>query len=202
MLGILIVLIFLGFEVLPSPSGPVGDDEGVPDVPETDSLPSMASSWLIPLLGIPLRVRREKLLDSPARKSLYNLVQAHPGIHLRGLVDSSGLGFGAVSYHLRLLQEYGFVSMVPTGIRICFYPVGVEPLSTIPQISRRRIQVLEAVEQSPGAGLRDLGQELGLSPKTVAYHLRALKAAGLVEAEPTGKPFRFRRSPLCGMAQR
>ena len=197
-----VVLTILGLAASSASSDAIGDEDGAADVPEFNPLGPIGSSWFVPLIGIPLRVRPEKVLDSPARKTLYGLVRAHPGIHLRGLVRSSGLGFGAVSYHLRVLQDYGYVSAFPSGVRLCFYPVGVDQVSTIPKIYKRRIQVLETVEQSPGAGLDELADAIGLCPKTIAYHVRALRAAGLVEPESFGRPLRLRQSRLDGTAQR
>ncbi len=200
-LGAVVVMTFLCLAVPWTPPGVIVDDDGAAGVPEFDILGSMSLSWVVSLIGIPLWVRRENLLESPARKTLFRLVQAHPGIHLRGLVHASGLGFGAVSNHLRVLRDCGYVSAVPSGVLLCFYPAGVEPVSMIPRISRRRIQVLEAIEQSPGAGLGELGEALGLSPKTIAYHVRALRAAGWVDAEGFGRPLRLRRAPPDRMAQ-
>ena len=181
---------------------PLGDDDDAADATELSSFGPLSPSWSPMLLGLPLRLRRDTVLDHPARKAVYGLVQAHPGIHLRALVRTTGFGFGAVSYHLRVLQECGLVAARPSGARVCFFPVGVEPMAAIPQLSLRRVQVLEAVEASPGAGMGEIGELLGLSQKTIAYHVRALRAAGLVEPERAARSLMLRRSPLDGLAQR
>ncbi len=193
LLGLAVLLTCVCFAAIPAGSDSLSSDDAAPEVAESGPMVPMVPSLLVPILGIPLRVRRENVLDNSTRKTLYRLVQAHPGIHLRGLVQSSGLGFGAVSYHLRVLQVYDLISAIPSGIRLCFYPVDVEPLRCIPMIPRRRIQVLEAVERFPGLGLGEIGELLGLSPKTVAYHLRVLRWTGLVDS---GRPLRPRRSAL------
>lgn len=182
----------------PTRSDPMTDDDDAAGIQPLASLDPLGPSWFLPVFGISLRLRRESVLDNPTRRALCGLVQAHPGIHLRGLVNATGFGFGAVSYHLHVLQASGLISASPSGLRVCFYPMGVEPLVTIPPISRRRVQILEALGESPGVGLGEIGEVLGLSRKSVAYHVRALRAAGLVEADQPGRPLRLRCSPLEG----
>lgn len=201
LLTIAVIVILVSLVAPPTPSDPMADDDDAAGLQPSDSLDALGTSWFLFVFAIPLRIRRERLLDNPTRKALYGLVQAHPGIHLRGIVHATGFGFGAVSYHLHVLQASGLISASPSGLRVCFYPMGVEPLVTIPPISRRRVQILEAVGESPGVGLGQIGEVLGLSRKSVAYHIRALRAAGLVEAERSGRPLRLRCSPLEGTIQ-
>lgn len=186
----------------PSLISTAGGDQSAEWIVEPDLLDSSQTAWCLPLLGIPLRIRRERVLDNLNRNVLFSLIQAHPGIHLRGLLRLTGFVFGTASYHLRVLEDHGFISAFRMGGRLCYFSFGVEPLEGVPLVSRRRVQILETIERFPGIGLNEIGAFVGLDPKTIAYHARALRSWGLVEADHDGRTLRLRYASPMAMAQR
>lgn len=175
-------------------------DDGVVSV---DGIPTEAAMpcWAVPVGLVPLQIRRDRVLDNPSRRRIHSLVRDQPGIHLRGLVRASGLAFGAVSYHIRVLEDMGYVQSWTAGTRRCFYPCGTLPRPDTPSLTSRQIQVLEIVEAAPGTRLDDVAHALGLSPKTVAYHARGLRARGWLITEWAGRTQHLRTAADAGMAQ-
>ena len=196
-------LILLGVLLAADPQGADDSqaDDGLADSADPRPVDLVERSWALPLFAIPLRIQRERALDHPSRRRIQSLVEAHPGIHLRGLVRISALALGVVRYHVRVLEGTGHLSSVIVGGQRCFFPSGVEPVLDVPQITRRRLQVLECVEARPGVGVREVARALGLSPQTVGYHVRLLRESGLVGAESAGRTLRLHRAPATVMAQ-
>lgn len=64
-----------------------------------------------------------------------------------------------------------------------------------------RDRLLQLVHHAPGLNKSDLRAHLGVAWGTVAYHVRVLTAAGLIEAEPRGRDvFLFPRG-LCDVTR-
>lgn len=68
----------------------------------------------------------------------------------------------------------------------------VQALSALAQRHRLAVFRLLVRQGKVGACPGDIGEELGLSPATLSFHLRTLSQAGLVTAEPQGRSILYR----------
>ena len=135
-------------------------------------------------LGLFSRIEPDRVLDHPARRTVFNLVEANPGIHFQEIGRRTAFGSGQLDHHLRKLEAAGLVSRVKGAQYACFFARG--------QVDRRLMaaapalrseggrSVLTALQSTPGASSRDLADRLRLSPGTVSYHVRRLGDAGLL----------------------
>ncbi len=163
-----------------------GSDDGDSATDSQDVAAKGLGGDILPLFLPALLIRNERVLENASRKRVYFLIQAHPGIHLRELVRASRLGFGEVAHHVAVLEHSGRVSSVSAGLRRCFYPVDTAPLAGIPRLSCRQVQILEYLAGTPNASAAEVAQEVGVSPKTIGYHLRRLQALGLPRRNGSG----------------
>lgn len=163
-----------------------GSDDGDSAMGSQDAAAMGSGGEIIPLFLPALLIRNERVLENVSRKRVYFLIQAHPGIHLRELVRASRLGFGEVAHHVAVLEHSGRISSVSAGLRRCLYPVDTAPLAGIPRLSCRQVQILECLEGTPNASAPEVAREVGVSPKTIGYHLRRLRALGLPRQKGSG----------------
>lgn len=140
----------------------------------------------LPILGLFSRIEPDRVLDHPARKTLFALIEANPGIHFQEIGRRTGFGRGQLEHHLRKLQAADLVSRVQGSSYTCFFALG--------QVDRRVMAaapllrsdggrtILATLQRQPGATSRQLAAQLGLSAGTVSYHVKRLRDAGLLES--------------------
>lgn len=78
---------------------------------------------LAALFGGYARIRREEVLDLGTRRKVLDLVAGQPGIHFRDLLRVSGLGSGALYYHLAVLEREGILISRREGMYRRFFPI-------------------------------------------------------------------------------
>lgn len=153
----------------------------------------MAAAYLLwPLakggaLGMFSRVESpQELAQHPVRARVLALVEAEPGLHVRGLASRLGLARSHVAHHLRQLERGGLVRVVKGPGYTCVFRKGAMDASLMGASTWLKAPGARAVLalslRSPGVGPREAASQLGMSPGTVAYHLKRLREAGLLEA--------------------
>lgn len=128
---------------------------------------------------------------SASRDRLLALIHRQPGVHKSALCEATGLAWGTVDYHLRMLARGGLVSAQPAGRATRLFPALLlarqrEQLAALAEPPASRIAAL--LRRSPGQGNQALSQRLDLSSKVVRRHLLRLVSEGLVEREGTRRP--------------
>lgn len=144
-----------------------------------------AAYYFAPMVkgGLGAVLFHRRATEHPARQQILNAVVAQPGIHYRGLDRALGMGQGALEHHLRVLVREGHLRRRDEGGYACYY-VG-RPARPLPKSGGGR-QVLAAVEAGP-ASITQLAERTGLSPSTVAYHVRRLEQDACVRTERQGR---------------
>lgn len=126
------------------------------------------------------------------RRRLYEYVQAHPGAHILEMADALQLSHPTVLYHLRILEDEGYVQSAAGGKRRCAFDTQAHfnawEREVLMLLQSEAGRVFEYVAEHPGSFPRELAARLGISETTVKRAVPELLRLGLV-AEETG----FRR---------
>lgn len=140
--------------------------------------------WRDSLAALPLasRLRRDRLLDHPVRRLIYDSIRDHPGVHYRELLRLLGVSNGTLSFHLSHLERAGFVRSFRARGRKLLLPTDRDPRPGDFLVTERQRAIVEHLRGSPGASQRDVSSALGLSRSSVSYNLRILCALRIVEA--------------------
>jgi predicted transcriptional regulator len=130
---------------------------------------------------------------SPAAKSsrerLLDLIRSQPGLHKSALCQETGLAWGTVDYHLRLLRRGNLVSQHVDGRTTRVFPADLRHRQSLlaALADEPAARIAAAVHQAPQrAGA--LSDRLGLSPKVVRRHLARLLREGLLVREGDHRP--------------
>ncbi len=147
---------------------------------------------IIPIIS-PLysRLKRKEVLDLITRERIYEYITGHPGDHYNSIKKKLALNNGALTYHLRTLEEQKFIKSMPDGIYKRFYPVDMK----VPRINGLGMysmqgRILMIISQHPGIIQKDVAAALGASQQIISYHIKQLTDEGLIRAERRGKTFR------------
>lgn len=131
------------------------------------------------------------LLELETRRRIYEHVRRVPGLHLRALQRATGLPLGTVEYHLHQMERAGLVVTREEGRYKAYFPND--------QLDRRDRDVLYYLRQDmprrialeianrPGLTFRELAERLPIGESTLSFHLKKLRAAGLVDEQRQGR---------------
>ncbi|MFT4921276.1 MAG: putative transcriptional regulator [Haloarculaceae archaeon] len=130
-------------------------------------------------------------LELPSRRTIYQRIEAKPGIHFRALDDTLDLAKGTLQYHLRWLVDAGLVEESDDGEYNRYYPEGdfePEDRRVLNALRRKIARRILAYLASEGAmTTSELADRLSKSNSTVSWHLSKLQEAGLVERDRDGR---------------
>lgn len=136
--------------------------------------------------------------DGPAtRRRIMDTVEAQGALHKSALMEETGLGWGTVTHHLRVLEDEGALQTLRHGRRTVVHAPGIplEQVHWLMTLSRPETRgIVESLEREPGMDPRRLGEETGRSPRTVRRHLAHLEEVGMVHRDATD-PARFETDP-------
>lgn len=158
--------------------------------------------WLAPRAFLARLLSRgldDDLLENDKRRTILELLEDEPGLHLRELGRAVG-GYRNAVYHTRVLEDAGMVRSERDGGYKRFYPADPEevpepePLfpdrEAEPGVDREdveprspRAKLLELVREEPGIAQSEAAWELGCSRQLVSYHARRLEDEGVIERE-------------------
>ncbi len=210
----------LGLEEQPDPTqespglapGQEGDDpaSGVPDPTDSGSGIDWGRGlvWGVGIGGIGLaalvgiayylgvgglrHVDKHNVLEHPMRKSLLEVVESEPGVHLRELATRHGTAVTNTQWHLRKLEMAGLVKTQKVQGRRLYYPTAGGAQAKQVAVQNAAVQnpnarrILDYLHTSPGTNQRSLAEALEMNPGTVRWHLRKMEAAGMVKCVPDG----------------
>lgn len=142
------------------------------------------------------RMRREHLLEHPARKLIMRRISDRPGIHYRALLRDLDMANGTIAFHLSHLEKAGYVKSLKAQGRKHFYRTGCHPDSREWLDAGSRGLIVKFLRASPGATRREVAKALGFGQSKVSYHLTVLRSSGLLETRRVGAREKcFVRSP-------
>lgn len=147
-----------------------------------------ASAWCIialslgrpTILGSP-----ERIVGSPQRRRLLDLIRAEPGVSVGELKRRAGMSWGPFYHHILILQRAGLVAVRKAGRRTVFLAAE----SRADEMHVRAVALLKGssvhaiatyISRHPGASMADVIGASALTPRGAYYHVRRLLEAGLV----------------------
>ncbi len=149
-------------------------------------------AWLRPASpGLASRSRKpaeggrpeERVLAQPLRRRIFGYVRAHPGESYTEIRLDLSLSKGALTHHLLVLLEEGFVLSRSECGRKVFY--SAEAFALAKGNDRPAIQerLLLALFRVPGAKICEVARTIGVSRQLATHHARLLAQEGVVRLE-------------------
>lgn len=124
------------------------------------------------------------------RKRVYDAVRRYPGIHVRGIERALATSATLAQYHLRKLEDEGYVEAKEQGGYTRYYPTSKGKAAKVTERDQPIVGLLrEEVPLHVVLLLLDAGplthaqlvERLGIAKSTVSYHLAKLAELGVVE---------------------
>ncbi len=125
-----------------------------------------------------------KPLELEVRQRLFTLVSESPGVHFRDIQRRTKMATGTLSYHLDQLVKVGLLKTMRDGEYLRYYAQSdiTEEEKKVLDLMRRpsvRHIVLSLIQHEELSN-EQLSEILRLSPSTVAWHLKKIVEANLV----------------------
>lgn len=137
------------------------------------------------------RLRQSDLLDHPARRRVFDLVAAQPGIHLQAILDATGTTRGITLYHLNVLERGNLLAHVSLRKFRRYYLSGTVPFREMrarAELEGGRVRTFyDIVRQEPGITLAELARRMNVSPPAAHKAVQRLCDVGLVEKRAEGR---------------
>lgn len=130
------------------------------------------------------------VLEQGTRRLISDAIGGSPGINLSELRETTGLGWGTLQHHLRVLEAAGLIRRILLGRDAYLYPSRMEAHNQYQNAVLRNAsaqRIARALLAQPGRIQKEICEELNMTRKVFLAHIRLLEAAGLVE---------IRRGPL------
>lgn len=121
-----------------------------------------------------------------AREHILRIVSEQPGVHKSALCRSVGLGWGTVSYHLRLLERTRQLQTFNDRRETFVFPAAIpeDRLRSLAAVRKGSGEAIASVlQQKPGSRQHEICQALGLPRKLIRRHLAVLRNEGLVTSQ-------------------
>ena len=133
-----------------------------------------------------------------SRERILAAVQASPGIHTSDLTRATGVTWGNMAHHLRVLESEGQVAKSVHGSRTCYFTPDVPEEDRALLVARRNevsSLILDALGQQGSLMPRDIVRHTGARTSTVARYLKHLVEEDIVRpADPIGNRFELVRT--------
>jgi predicted transcriptional regulator len=130
-------------------------------------------------------MKKNELLELEKRRKIYNYILKCPGLHISNLSEKLGLPRSTLVYHIRYLEKHGFLEekkyknytryYAPERIDRCYKEI----LNLFGQEATRKVIIYLA--QNKFSSVEEISKNLHKHPKTVSYHLKKLRNAGILE---------------------
>lgn len=137
----------------------------------------------------------DRMLDLDSRRLIFRHVEAHPGLHLRGIHRALEMPLGTVEYHLHQMEKSGLIVSREDGrFKAFFVSEGLDRrdkdiLYYVRQEMPR--QIIIRLLMTPESTHSELVAELPVSASTCSFHLKKLVKSGLVTERRVGRSKHF-----------
>jgi predicted transcriptional regulator len=144
-------------------------------------------------------MEKNELLELETRRRIYNSILKCPGVHISDLSRKLDMPRSTLVYHLKYLEKHGFLEEKKYNNYMRYYAVNKidrcykEILNLFGQEATRKVIIYLA--QNKFSSVDEISKHIHKHPKTVFYHLKKLRNAGIVECH---KINREKRYVLCG----
>jgi predicted transcriptional regulator len=144
--------------------------------------------FLLMLLPLYSKIKREKVLDHFIRGQIFGYVMANPGEHYNGIKQALDITNGSLAHHLRTLEREHFVQSKRFGLYRRFYPWAMRvPEDGYFRMNEIQKSILALCRNQPGVSQKELAGSLNLTPPTINYHIAILAEHGHVSVIRRGR---------------
>lgn len=130
----------------------------------------------------------------PARRKIFGVISQFPGLHFREVQRRTGIGTGALQYHLEVLERAGAIKVEKKWLGLRLYPRNISDsesgILSILHNSNYRNTLLFLLSNSR-ASQGQIASHVGVSPSTMSWYLKRLIQMNVVKGERTGKEVRY-----------
>jgi len=136
-------------------------------------------------------MKKEDTLALDARREIYNLILANPGLHEREIGRKLQMSLSTLDYHLHYLEKREIVTAKKDGRYTRYFisrKMGVQDKRTLSLLRQKtpRAIVLYLLLH-PRSLHKDVCQEINKSPSTTSFHLKKLVEAEVVDSISIGR---------------
>ncbi|MCK4444925.1 MAG: DUF11 domain-containing protein, partial [Thermoplasmata archaeon] len=146
-------------------------------------------SFLMLIVPLFSRLKREEVLDHETRGMIRGYIIANPGDHFNSIKDSLSLKNGTLAHHLNILERERIVKSMKDGKFRRFFPIGMKVSERAYPTKIEKV-ILDMIRETPGIAQKDIADRLGMSQSTVSYHTTKLKKARRLRTERHGMSIR------------
>lgn len=135
------------------------------------------------------------------RARIVEIVRQSPGIYKSELARLSGLSWGSVNHHLRVLRRSGELVVDRRRALANVYPAGTsaDHIRWIGLLGRPdNPDLVGYLRDHPGHGVQSMSQHYNISRKIIRRHLARLEEVGLVTRSEDYRPKFFLRDGRAG----
>jgi predicted transcriptional regulator len=129
------------------------------------------------------KTKKKALLDNFMRGQIFRFIVEHPGVHFNRIKQELGLNNGALTFHLKKLEEEVFIVSRNDGFRKRFFPSE----GSVPSLPTKYEQILSAIRLNPGITQKEIAKELDTPPSTVNVNIRKMREAQIIKNVKKGK---------------
>ncbi len=125
------------------------------------------------------KLSRKDILNHEVRGLIRGYIIANPGDHYSSIKRNLDLNNGTLAYHLRVLEQSGFIKSMYDGIYKRYYPSNVN-ISKLKKNVSKQEEIFNVILEHPGVTMEQIGRMIGVSRQVVNYHVKNLIRAGIV----------------------
>lgn len=153
--------------------------------------------WWLPLLAPLLsRITPDRIMEHEARKQIYEIVRAEPGVSLNGIVAKLGLSRNAVAYHLAVFEGEHTIVSVKDGKYRRYFQNGGKYVNGAKDVvatlrNEKTLRVAQFVLSRPGSIQKELCAAVGTSPSATNWHIARLEKVNLIRKTRVANTVRY-----------
>ncbi|MFW3146295.1 MAG: winged helix-turn-helix transcriptional regulator [Thermoplasmatota archaeon] len=187
-----------GTRILPEPSGDgpmlilIGGALGILGAALIGFLFTDVGIVIVATIGASIysKLSRKDILNHEIRGLIRGYIIANPGDHYSSIKRNLDLNNGTLAYHLRVLEQSGFIKSMYDGIYKRYYPSNVNISKLKKNISKQE-EIFNIILEHPGISMEQIGRMIGVSRQVVNYHVKNLIRTGMVTYSRDKKSAKF-----------
>ena len=121
---------------------------------------------------------------------IFNVIEANPGIHFRGICSILGLSIGVAQYHLGILTKAGLIYSFRDGRFKRFFNSQKFSSWELKIISLLRSKttgiILTSLLKNRSVSHKNLVQQTEISSQALSWHMKQLKSLDMVDVNNDG----------------
>jgi predicted transcriptional regulator len=118
-----------------------------------------------------------------SQSNILKVIGRNPGIRYNGLTRQTGFSNGVLTYHLNILEHFGYVNKYKHNNITRYYPLNI-PNSDLKLISHLRIHSEKGIVlfllSHDFCTFNEIVEYLRKAPSTVSWHLKKLREDGIL----------------------